>query len=347
MFQFPPQSSPPADSCFDLRAAASGALAELHQRTGFDLWMITRRIGNDWIIWQINDHGYDVEVGTVLNWTDSFCYRMVSGSGPQIAPVADQVEAYACAPIKKTLQIGAYAGVPLVAGDGALLGTLCAIHPTPLPESIHQELPLITAIANLISGLLAAELTSSAASRRVEKLEAALLRDELTGLFNRRAWNTFLAAEEQRCVRLGSSVGIIVVDLDNLKQINDTQGHLAGDDYICRAAAAIQDALALRDDYSARLGGDEFAILCIDCDAELLNDLAERIRSRLSIRQVQASVGAASRQPLQRLTEVLDQADKEMYRCKRHRAAQNSDRQCGGSGSSIHWRPVALPAQGT
>ncbi|MEO0409391.1 MAG: sensor domain-containing diguanylate cyclase [Cyanobacteria bacterium P01_A01_bin.135] len=322
-------STSPAD--FDLRVVADDALAELHRRTGFDLWMVTRRRGDSWIILQVEDHSYNMAEGTVLRWTDSFCCQMVTGRGPAIAPTVLDVEAYRCAPIGQSLQIGAYAGIPLKTESGTLIGTLCAIHPTPLPDSIRDEFPLMVAIAKLISGLLAAELAFADISRRNEKLEAEVLKDELTGLFNRRAWNRFLAVEAQRSQRVGSELGIIVIDLDNLKQMNDTQGHLAGDDYICRAARVIQEVVVQRDDYSARLGGDEFAILCVDCDAEQLARLAKQLCFELQQRHVEASIGVAARQPFQPLTSVWEAADRAMYDCKQGRCPQNCyprDREC-------------------
>lgn len=304
---------------FDLRVIARDALAELHRRTGFDLWMVTRTRGRDWIILQIEDHGYNLSEGTVLNWTDSFCCQMVRGNGPAIAPVASDVEAYSGAPIGRQLPIGAYAGIPLTAQDGTLLGTLCAIHPTPLPEEIRDEFPLMVSVGKLLSGLLAAEVAFSAVARRSEKLEAELLKDELTGLFNRRAWNRFLVTEERRCQRIASAAGIIAIDLDNLKWVNDTQGHLAGDTYICRAALAIQEALGVRDDYSARLGGDEFAVLCVDCSAKALERTAKQIRRKLRQHRVEASLGLAARKSGQTLMEVWQEADQAMYSAKRSR----------------------------
>ena len=94
-------------------AAARAVLGFLHARFGFDLWMVTRTEGEDWIVLHVEDHGYGVRPGTVFRWSDSFCSRMVQGLGPRVAPDAAGVPAYAEAPIGRQVRIGAYIGLPL------------------------------------------------------------------------------------------------------------------------------------------------------------------------------------------------------------------------------------------
>src|SRR5262245_6453658 len=127
----------------DFGAAASGVLGFLQARLGFDLCMVTRVDGDDWIVIELADRGYDVKQGAVHRWSDTLCSRMVLGQGPHVAPRAASIPAYAEAPLGRQLRIGAYLGVPLTRADGSLYGTLCAIHPFPLPENIESELPLV------------------------------------------------------------------------------------------------------------------------------------------------------------------------------------------------------------
>ena len=116
--------------------AGQAVLHFLRQKFGFDLWMITRVEGNDWIVLQAEDHGYDVKPGRVFNWADSFCSHMVQGHAPRIAPRSEDVPLYASAPIAQQVNIKAYIGQPLVKEDGSLFGTLCAIDPEPKSEKI-------------------------------------------------------------------------------------------------------------------------------------------------------------------------------------------------------------------
>jgi len=187
----------------NFETAARSVLSFLHRRLGFDLWMVTRTEGEDWVVLQAEDHGYNVTDGTVFRWADSFCSRMVVGLGPRIAPRSDDIPAYASAPIGRQVKIGAYVGVPLRGADGDLFGTLCAIDPHAQPESITQEQELIDMLANLLSGLLQTELAFASEARPVERAEAEALSDGLTGIFNRRGWTRLLAAEEHRCRRYG------------------------------------------------------------------------------------------------------------------------------------------------
>ncbi len=217
-------------------AAARAALKFLHDRLGFDLWMVTRTEGENWIVLQAEDHGYGVHDGAVFRWADSFCSQMVLGRGPCIAPSAMEVPAYATAPIGNVVDIGAYVGVPLTLEDGSLFGTLCAIDPDPQPEEIAENLTLIEMISRMLSTILHAELNAEAQSRLAEQARTLALTDGLTGLYNRRGWDQLTAAEECRCRRYGHSASVLSIDLDGLKEINDQQGHAAGDELIRRAA---------------------------------------------------------------------------------------------------------------
>ena len=185
----------------DFSSAARAVLAFLHGRLGFDLWMVTRTEGDDWIVLQREDHGYEVPQGAVFRWADSFCSQMVAGRGPRVAPCSAEVPVYANAPISRQVQIGAYVGVPLDRGDGSLFGTLCAIHPEAQPGEILAEQPLIELLAGLLCTLLESELRATEQVRLMERAEAEALTDALTGLYNRRGWERLLAGEEERCRR--------------------------------------------------------------------------------------------------------------------------------------------------
>jgi diguanylate cyclase len=304
-----------AGSAPDFREAAARVLKFLHGHLGFDLWMITRTEGEDWIVLQVEDSSYGVNQGQVFRWTDSFCSRMVQGLGPRIAPDSASVPVYTEAPIGQKVQIGSYAGVPLTYRDGSLFGTLCAIDPRRQPDSITRELPLIELLADMLSSLLHNELAATEATRAAERAQIEAETDVITGLFNRRGWNRVLEAEETRCKTLGNPACVIAVDLDGLKQINDRRGHSAGDELIQRAAKVIGDATR-KHDAVARIGGDEFTILGLDCDAESSSRLAKRISSQLTGAGVTASVGFTMRNPAKGLDAAWKDADIEMYRDK-------------------------------
>lgn len=300
----------------DFDSAARSVLSYLHQHLGFQLWMVTRTEGEDWIMLQVEDHGYGVAEGSVFCWSDSFCSRMVKGEGPRIAPEANSVAAYVEAPIGKQVSIGSYVGIPIVLSDGSLFGTLCAIDPEPQSEAIHEKLPTIELLAKLLSTILDKELQSQEQVRHLERMEAEAMSDVLTELYNRRGWEKLLSAEEMRCEHYGHPAGVIYIDLDDLKPINDRKGHDAGDQLIYDAGQTIKSAVREKD-IVARIGGDEFAVLGIECHPQQIESLAKRIQTFLEKAGIEACVGYTNRHPSRGLRAACREADQKMYECKR------------------------------
>ena len=309
----------------DFDSAAHHVLTFLRQRLTFDLWAVTRREENDWIMLQVEDHGYGVKEGSVFCWSDSFCSRMVEGEGPCIAPNVSAVQAYLEAPIGRQVSIGAYIGIPIVLSDGSLFGTLCAINTHSMPEAITEELPMLRVLANLLSTILENELKGNDQQRQIERMEAEAMSDVLTELYNRRGWENLLQAEELRCQRYGHPAGIIYIDLDNLKPINDTKGHAAGDKLIYTAGKTIKSALR-EQDIVARVGGDEFAVLAVECNQRQIKGLVDRITNALEQESIEASVGYAARHSSEGLWVACEKADQKMYECKRDRPRQSRDK---------------------
>lgn len=307
----------------DFAKAATAVLQFLQDRLGFDLWMVTRAVGEDQIVLHAVDTGYGVASGDVFKWPDSFCTRMVAGVGPRVAPRCQEVPAYAAAPIghKDQITIRAYIGVPLTRADGTLFGTLCAFDPDEQEDEILAEQPMVELLAQLLSTVLERDLLVGQVERRSEHLEGLALLDGLTGLPNRRAWDDALAREEQRCQRFGHPAAIVSIDLDGLKFANDTYGHHAGDDLLRRAAEALHSVIRVHDT-AARTGGDEFALLAAECDAADVPALVGRVRAAFVAAGIDASIGFGVRRPGGGgLEEAWRTADASMYRSKADRKA--------------------------
>lgn len=144
--------------------------------------------------------------------------------------------------------------------------------------------------------------------------------DSLTGLFNRRFAERQLKAEVARAHRKNHQLTVVLLDLNNFKQINDQHGHAAGD--VALKAFANRLASASRQgDTAVRLGGDEFMLLLPECDlsqVHLLLDRMEHIEAEINGKKIEITyaVGCADCQKGQRPQELLDAADKALYQQK-------------------------------
>ncbi len=296
--------------------AGQAVLQFLHQHFGFNLWMITRVEAKDWIVLQSEDHGYNVQAGQVFQWADSFCSHMVAGKAPKIAPRSEDIPLYATAPINQQVSIKAYIGQPLINEDGSLFGTLCAIDPEIKSEAILQDMGMVELFGQLLSSILQAELRQSEQIRQHELLQEEASKDELTGLYNRRAWKKLLWAEEERCKRYGHPAAVLFIDLNDLKKVNDSLGHDEGDKLLQKAAQVLRENVRIND-IVARLGGDEFVILSIENDESSNVSLLERLIEAFSTANIGAAIGMAMRHPAHGLFEALAQADRNMFEYKR------------------------------
>lgn len=151
--------------------------------------------------------------------------------------------------------------------------------------------------------------------RRMAKLAGE---DSLTGLANRRAFDEALGAMQSELER---RFGVVVVDLDDFKVVNDTFGHRVGDQVLAQCAILLKQ-LTRTDDLVARIGGDEFAVLLPNVTMVALTETAERLRRDLIVEievngaplHVYSSVGYAHSGPDP--TNVVERADKWMYQNK-------------------------------
>lgn len=138
--------------------------------------------------------------------------------------------------------------------------------------------------------------------------------DPLTGVPNRRAWESQVPQAIARAEHSGTPLGVALLDLNGFKAVNDTLGHDAGDRVLREVAAAWRTQL--RDsDLLARLGGDEFAVLLPDCAEGDLSELARRLRTAPRY-DPGCSVGAVTWHPGESADELVRRADAALYRDK-------------------------------
>lgn len=207
-----------------------------------------------------------------------------------------------------------YAGMPLVNQEGAALGTLCVIDREPRQLG-DNELRVLRRLAETV-------VTTLELRRAMIKIRELSLVDPLTGIANRPALMDALERIIAQQIRHGGVFGLLYIDLDGFKRVNDEFGHAAGDE-VLRVVASSLTATLRREDIVARIGGDEFAAILV-ADEGQTTSAAERVRSaiELSMRdrgwQVTASIGAVSFPcPPGNADEALARADRLMYAAKR------------------------------
>lgn len=302
----------------DFDSACLATLDYLKNLIAFRLWMITRTHGEDWIVLAARDRLDEIKPGTVFRWSDTLCHRMVNRQRPQFSPDISLVPDYRQAPINEQLPIGAYIGVPIMRADGSLFGTLCAVDDKPCSPIIRDHQHLIEIFAQFLGTTFELENQLTHELRLRERVEAEAMIDELTDVCNRRGWERLLEKEEHRCRRYGHQAGIIVVDLDDLKTINDEKGHYAGDELLKRSARLLR-VCCRASDIIARLGGDEFVILAVETSGGQTEKLYGRINFTLADAAISASIGWASRFGDQTIGETMKHADRMMYEHKNMR----------------------------
>ncbi len=162
-----------------------------------------------------------------------------------------------------------------------------------------------------------------------EAIQRQAVTDELTGLFNHRRFQEVMTAEVERTRRFGQELGLIMLDLDNFKRVNDTYGHLQGDVVLRQVARVLRES-AREIDEPARYGGEEMAVALPQTGLQGAYDFAERVRRRIEGLQIDlldgdgtlrvtASFGAASLPHSAKIDKdaLVAAADAALYRAKR------------------------------
>ncbi len=154
-----------------------------------------------------------------------------------------------------------------------------------------------------------------------KKLEYHAWHDAMTGLFNRRSYEDTVEKELARCSRYGSTLSLILFDIDYFKAVNDTYGHKTGDSVLIRLARTVRESVR-KTDSVFRVGGEEFAILMPEAGVKEAAVLAEKIRTRVEsqpfspVKEVTVSLGIAESDGTVSLSDLYRQADTALYRAK-------------------------------
>lgn len=254
----------------------------------------------------------------------AFCNVAIREAAPLVVPDALADERFFQNPlVLGEPRIRFYAGVPLSAPGGQIIGTLCAMDQT--PRSFEAaDLATLTDLASIVVGEL--ELRMLAAT------------DGLTGALCRRAFKDESARALALAARHGHDLSCLIFDLDHFKTVNDRHGHAVGDAVLSESVAACRARLR-KSDLFGRIGGEEFAILLPHAKRKDAMDIAEKMRAAIANLRVagrdapvsvSASFGVATfDRSIADVDALLKRADKALYAAKEE-----------GRNRCVEWRPV-------
>lgn len=225
-----------------------------------------------------------------------------------------------------------YAGAPILSADGYPLGTICVFDKSPKELSEGQRQAL-SALARQVQHLMAlrnllgeqhdqikhAERDRDEFKRKHENLRQLARHDPLTGLLNRVALNELMSRPDVMDWTQQNDYGLLLLDIDHFKKINDTFGHLHGDEVLRAVADAVRASIRTGD-MALRYGGEEVLIILPSTPAAGIREVARRINERIANIQLGhaltvsmgMAMGAVGAEP----RTVFERADQALYRAK-------------------------------
>ncbi len=293
----------------------------LQQAVPMGVWFVSRYDGENQIYLVVDDTAYGAQAGITIPWRQTLCRHMLQDRTSRITPDLGSVRATEADLLRQQHEVNAYAGVPIQHDNGHLFGSLCGLNPSPMGQDLRDQEPLLRLMGGLLGCVADLDLARTDLQRRLQSTQVDSETDELTGLTNRRGWQRLLALEEERYRRLGEPGAVLYLDIDDLKIINDRDGHAAGDKHLRRAATVIREA-ARKQDIVARLGGDEFCVLLVGLTPPQVTDVSVRIQAALASADIRASIGQAVFAGAPTFADVCAQADQNMYAQKTERKSR-------------------------
>jgi diguanylate cyclase (GGDEF)-like protein len=213
-----------------------------------------------------------------------------------------------------------------------------------LTESLGRHVSLKTAMVDVLATTNFFRVPILMEYEEFKKLQINAATDSLTGLYNRRLFDEYSEKEFNRAKRYNQQLAFVILDVHNLKEVNDRRGHLLGDQILQLAATTLRKTMRASD-FAFRIGGDEFALLLPETDPEQATTLCRRVRGQYEsdIREMKVDIGvtldfgiAVYPQDGDLKSTLLGLADKRLYELK------NAGRESGTAPFSRRGRPLEI-----
>ncbi|HEY6946713.1 MAG TPA: diguanylate cyclase [Candidatus Acidoferrum sp.] len=223
--------------------------------------------------------------------------------------------------VREFLGVADSHATPIAGHDAALRGVVSHFEHAWKDSVLEIRVGPLRSASGQIIGCLGAAVDVTDRKKSEEQAHYLARHDGLTGLANYREFMDRLESEVHRAERNHRSFSLLLLDLDELKRINDLQGHLTGNRAL-RRLAAIMGEHCRSTDLAARYGGDEFAVILIDSDRGMAEHVAHRIEQRLrwdkETPQLRVSIGIGVYPDDGRTSaEIIEAADQRLYRRKK------------------------------
>jgi diguanylate cyclase (GGDEF)-like protein len=213
-----------------------------------------------------------------------------------------------------------------------------------LTESLGRHVSLKTAMVDVLATTNFFRVPILMEYEEFKKLQINAATDSLTGLYNRRLFDEYSEKELNRAKRYNQQLAFVILDVHNLKEVNDRRGHLLGDQILELAATTLRKTMRASD-FAFRIGGDEFALLLPETDSEQATTLCRRVRVQYEsdIREMKVDIGvtldfgiAVYPQDGDLKSTLLGLADKRLYELK------NAGRESGSPPFSRRRQPLEI-----
>lgn len=194
---------------------------------------------------------------------------------------------------------------------------------------VRDEAGEVEALVGFMFDISERKKTEEKLAKLQKELEELSFKDGLTGVANRRMFDSIMQVEWTNARRNAQPLSIIMFDIDYFKQYNDLYGHLQGDECLKQVARLLESAAARSRDFFARYGGEEFVMVLPETDANSAATVAERCRKLIFKEQIPhqaslvsqmltVSMGTATLVPSaeHKLSDFIDSADRQLYRAK-------------------------------
>ncbi len=222
------------------RTTIRQSLSYLKNNLSVDAVLLVRQLSNQYHIEYVSGTAAGLYEGLSGTWEGSIFDSVVKGRAPAIAPDVLSIP-LANVPFLPNYRLRSFASIVIDDPGGGLYGILCGISSSPLSSDTCANQTLLGFCAEQIKFVLASELFVLDQSAHIDVLAEQAYSDQMTGLLNRNGWDRVISAamDNQRQGQGQGFVSIFVIDLDDLKSLNDSDGHASGDRVISQIASEL------------------------------------------------------------------------------------------------------------